>query len=72
MNLEEKEVENRFIRCVGCVYWDWNRYHSIEELEVVNASQRRATVEYYNLTCRDIIARHHAEDIKMFGFGEFD
>ncbi len=26
--MEEKEVENRFIRCVGCKYWDWNRYHS--------------------------------------------
>ena len=26
--MEEKEVGNRPIRCVGCVYWDWNRYHS--------------------------------------------
>jgi len=25
--MEEKEVENRSIRCVGCLYWDWNRYH---------------------------------------------
>ena len=31
MNLEEKKVENRSIRCVGCLYWDWNRYHSMRK-----------------------------------------
>ena len=39
--MEEKEVENRSIRCVGCLYWDWNRYHlarfgaDFEELAVI-------------------------------------
>ena len=43
--MEEKEVENRSIRCVGCLYWDWNRYHlvrlDVEVLGPVEAEIRR-------------------------------
>ena len=34
--MEEKEVENGSIRCVGCLYWDWNRYHLIQQESITD------------------------------------